>query len=212
MAAIERRYRSYSDLEYQRALCFALYHRQRFHIGGHAWSESFGAWPIVPAVDMGVLAVAGGMPASTLDQRRLQIELVRTRFPDLARLPLDRNSYNMDPLVPSLVWRLRRRVMRRAKRIVRTWVPDRPPRVERRRYYRQYDINGPGWKSIRAAAEPLRRLGDEFFDRAVLDELVPPAEARPEFKDGIVDPAGMRSILGFLLWLGHETEPYDAAD
>jgi len=212
MAAIERRYRSYSDLEFRRALCFALYHRQRFHIGGHAWSESFGAWPIVPAVDMGVLAVAGGMPASTLDERRLQIELVRTRFPDLARLPLDRNSYNMDPLLPSLAWRVRRRVMRRAARIARTLAPERPPRVERRRYYRQYDINGPGSRSIRAAAEPLRRLSDEYFDPAVFDELVPPAGARLEFKDGIVDPAGMRSLLGFLHWLGHEAGRHPAAD
>ena len=209
--AIERRYRGYSDLEFRRALCHALYHRQRFHIGGHAWAESFGAWPIVPAVDMGLLAVAGGMPASSLDERRLQVELLRTRFPDLARLPLDRNSYDMTPLLPSLTWRVRRRVTRRLRRIAQTIAPARRPRVERRRYHRVYDINGPGWRSIRAAAEPLRSLGAEYLDRAVLDELVPPATATIGLPDGIVDSAGIKSILGFLLWLGHEADPTGAA-
>jgi asparagine synthase (glutamine-hydrolysing) len=206
-AMIERRYRSYSDLEFRRALCFALHHRQRFHIGSHAWSESFGAWPIVPAVDMGVLAVAGGMPASALDERRLQNELVRTRFPELARLPLDRNSYNAEPLVPSFTRRLRRSLKHRTLRVIRRWLPERPPRVERRRYYRQYDFNGPEWMSIRAAAEPWRNLSREYFEPTVLSELLPPAAARPEFEDGITDPAGLKSLIGFLYWLAQNDQP-----
>mgnify|MGYP001793112925 CR=1 FL=1 len=59
MSAIERRYRSYSDFEFRRALCFALDHRQRYHIGGPAWSESFCASPTVPAPDTAVLGGAG---------------------------------------------------------------------------------------------------------------------------------------------------------
>ena len=201
MAGLRHRYESYSELESQRAWCFALQHRQRYHISSHLWAASFGAWPIVPAVDRELLALAGGLPPATLDGRRLQIELVCTRFPKLARLPLDRNSYNSDPLLPSFAYRARRALRRRIQRTFRSATPASPPPVERRRYFRQYDINGPGWRSIREVAEPHRRLGYEYFDPVALDELVPPPQAQIQFKDGITGPAGMKSILGFLLWL-----------
>jgi asparagine synthase (glutamine-hydrolysing) len=201
MANLRRRYQSYSDLESHRAWCFALHHRQRYHISCHAWSTCFGAWPLVPAVDMELLAVAGGLPAASLDGRRLQIELVCSRFPKLARLPLDRNSYNSDPLLPSFAYRVRRALRRRAQRALRSVVPAGQPGVERRRYYRQFDVNGPGWRSIREAVEPHRRLGYEYLNPAVLDELVPPPQAQVQFNDAITGSAGMKSILGFLLWL-----------
>jgi hypothetical protein len=76
--------------------------------------------------------------------------------------------------------------------------------VERRRYYRQFDVNGPGWLSVREAAEPLRPLGHEYFHAEVLEELLPPPQARLEFADGITDSAGMKSLLGFLLWAGRQ--------
>jgi len=204
MSDIERRYRAHSPHDFQRTLAFALEHRQRFHVAGHAWTESFGAWPIVPGSDLAVLGVVAGMPEPTLAGRGLQIALLRTCFPELARLPIDRNSADITPLSPSLVWQMRRRVQRRLARIRRRFGLDRPPAVERRRFHRTYDMNGPTWRAIRAAAEPLRPLAGEYFDRAVFDELVPPAAAPLTFADGIVDPAGMRLLLGFLLWLGRE--------
>ncbi len=204
MSAIERRYHSHSLHDFQRTLAFALEHRQRFHVAGHAWAESFGAWPILPGSDLAVLAVVAGMPEPTLAGRGLQIALLKTCFPDLARLPIDRNSADVTPLSPSLLWRLRRRVQRRLARIRRELHLDRPPAVERRRFHRTYDINGPKWRAIREAAEPFRPLAAEYFDRTVFDELVPPPAAPVTFTDGIVEAAGMRLLLGFLLWLGRE--------
>lgn len=205
-AALERRYREASPHEFQRTMAFALEHRQRFHVAGHAWAESFGAWPIVPGTDLAVIAAAAGMPEATLDGRNLQIALLKTCFPGLARLPLDRNSPDVTPLLPNLAWRLRHRVQRRLRRIRRDLGLDRAPAVERRRFHRKYDINGPGWRAIRAAAEPFRPLAGEWFAREVFDEIVPPAAAHVRFEDGIVDAAGMRILLGFLLWLGREAE------
>ena len=213
LAALERRYRATSPHEFQRTMAFALEHRQRFHVAGHAWAESFGAWPLTPGTDLAVIAAVAGMPEATLEGRGLQIALLRTRFPGLARLPIDRNSPDITPLSPSLVWRLRRRVQRRLARLRRDFGLDRPPAVERRRFHRKYDVNGPLWRSIREAAEPLRPLAGEYFERRVFDELVPPAAAHARFADGIVDAAGMRTLLGFLLWLGREADPeaFDAA-
>jgi hypothetical protein len=104
-------------------------------------------------------------------------------------------------------------VRRRLARIRRDLGLDRTPGAERRRFHRKYDINGPTWRAIREAAEPLRPLAGEYFERSVFDELVPPAAARPAFADGIVEAAGMRLLLGFLLWLGREADPeaFDAA-
>lgn len=207
LRTLECGYADSSPREFQRALAFALAYRQRFHIAGHAWAESFRAWPVTPGTDVAVIAAVAGMPEPTLEDRRLQIELLRTRFPELARLPLDRNSADITPLLPNLGWRLRRRVRRRLARIRRDLGLDATPGTERRRFHRKYDINGPAWRAIREAAEPFRPLAGEWFERSVFDEIVPPPAARPVFEDGIVGPAGMRLLLGFLLWLGREADP-----
>lgn len=197
LASLRRRYEGYPGPAFARDWCFALHHRQRFHISGLLWPVAFGAWPTVPAVDRKLLAVAGGLPLSTLEGRRLQIELLRREFPGLASLPVDRNSYSITPLTPGIGWRVRRRLFRIYRRVV----PVRHSGAERRRYFRVMDINGPGWRAIRAAAEPYRHLGREFFHPEVFDALVPPPDARPEYRDPITGPGGMKTLLGFLMWL-----------
>lgn len=197
LGEMRARYERYSSHPFQRAWAFALQHRVRFHLSSFSWAESFGAWPIVPATDLGIVALGSGLPLETVDGRRLQVEHLRSHFPQLAALPLDRNSYNTDPLLPSLAYRIRRRVRHELRR----FVPARTRGVERRRYYRQFDVNGPGWRAIRRAVEPHRHLGREYFHGDVLDEVLPPADAEVRFADAITGPAGMKTILGFLLWL-----------
>src|SRR5256885_1776663 len=130
------------------------------HSGLGSWRLCFGAWPVLPVQDRVVLETAGGMPAATLDRRRAEDEVLRRRFPDLARLPLDRNSSNLEPLIPSAWWRVRRGVRDRVAAVVRLAgrASARPGarRVERRRYVRVYDLNGPGWRAVRRQAEPYR--------------------------------------------------------
>jgi asparagine synthase (glutamine-hydrolysing) len=188
-------YFRYSDLESERAWCFDLYHRQRFHIGGQIWRLSFGAWPVCPFVDRRLLEICGGMPASTLAERRGQDAVLCRYFPQLAQLPLDRNSYNATPLQPRLRYLILRLVRQRFGR--------RSPRLESRRYYRMYDINGPGWLAVRREAEQSRSLAYEWFDKKVLDTILPPPDVSIPYKDAIIDTSGLKSILGLMLWLRH---------
>ena len=206
---MRRRYESYSELEYYRAWLFDLHHYVRFHLGSVAWASSFGAWPVLPALDRSLLESAGGMPLATLWGRRGEKELLCTRFPDLAALPLDRNSWDMTPLQPSLRWRLWRLMNSVRWRIrERLAYNQRSPSpgggnlkgVERRYYYRIYDINGEGWRTVRREAEPGRERVLELFDRDVLDTLLPPPEVTLRPRDAIIEASGLKSLIGFLLW------------
>src|SRR3546814_20211301 len=69
-----------SDLS-QRAWGFAMHHRQRLVIGNPPGVLSFGAWPIMPAIDKRVLKVVGGLPAGVLTERRAQDDMIRSNFP-----------------------------------------------------------------------------------------------------------------------------------
>ena len=194
-------YESYSELESQRVWCFNLYHRQRFHVGPILWRLSFGAWPVLPLCDRKVLESAGAMPASTIADRRAQNELLCKRFPELAALPLDRNTNNIRPLSvrfrDQLAWQFNRPLNSLCRRI---GVFSHKGRIERRRYYRLYDFNGPGWIAVRRQAEPYREKVFHLFHRDVLEELLPGPDVPLRFKNEINDASGLKSLLGFLLW------------
>jgi asparagine synthase (glutamine-hydrolysing) len=193
-------YTGYSDVEWQRAWSFSLYHRQRLQLASEAWRLSFTVWPIVPAVDKALIEIGGGLPPSSAAKRRAQYELLRRRFPALAALPLDRNSLDTTPLAPSLGWRLQQAVLRPVRR-VRDALERRGWRApERRRYYRIYDINGPGWTELRRQAEPCRDMAYGFFEKKALDELLPPPGVPVPARDGIYDVAGTKVVIAFLLW------------
>ena len=55
---------------------------------------------------------------------------------------------------------------------------------------------------MRRLAEPHREAAGEFFWPEKLREIAPPPEVPVQCWDGIVDPSGMKSLLGFWLWLG----------
>jgi phosphoribosylanthranilate isomerase len=198
---LRRTYENYSESETKRVLSFKLYHRQRFHIGGHVWRTSFGAWPVVPAADTAVLDVAAGVPPTLLSNRRAQKDLLVLKFPALARIPLDNNSHRPELLVPSL------------KRLGRQYLADRTnsiarrvgfprPRAERRYYYRVYDFNGPGWQAVRAMAEPYRDLAADIFDMDVFNTLLPRPGEVVQFRDGIIDASSRKTLVGLLLAAG----------
>jgi len=205
---IRKVYHKYSKLEFQKAYCFFLYHRHRFHVGSTAWMLSFGAWPVLPFVDSQVLQVAGGMPFTTLLKRRMQRELLCKKFPQLAQIPLDHNSYDTTPLEPTSMQRLKQLIygdggiwsLAPARKIRYKL---REIRGERRYYYRIYDFNNFGWQIIRQNAESGRKLVSNLFDKNSLKELLPAANIDVKFDDGIIDAAGLKSMTGFLLWLKH---------
>lgn len=198
LARIQEIYNSYSDIEFGRASCFDLYHRQRFHVGSVGWQLSFGAWPVLPILDLQLLETTATFPVHLIADRRSQNELVCTRFKQLAQLPLDRNSYDVEPLLktqtrpsPILLSKLQRK-----------WKQLQPKLgIERRYYYRIYDINNAGWRSVRQQAESYRQQVQHLFHEQVFNELIPPPNQVMKFnKDSITEASSRKALLGFLLW------------
>jgi asparagine synthase (glutamine-hydrolysing) len=165
-------------------------HRGRFHSGSTPWRLSLSAWPLLPALDRALVEFCASLPASTLLRRRAEDELLRAKFPALARLPLDRNSHDIEPLLPSAAWRIRRSVVRRLSTHA----------GERRRYYRLYDINSPMWRTVRHMAEPNRGRAADVLDTRELASLLPAPDATIELRDTITDSNGLKALLGFLIW------------
>src|SRR3546814_12797315 len=83
-----------------------MHHRHRLVIGNPPGVLSFGAWPIMPAIDKRVLKVVGGLPAGVLTERRAQDDMIRSNFPALAELQLDRNDRDTTPLTLRIRYRI----------------------------------------------------------------------------------------------------------
>jgi hypothetical protein len=79
-------------------------------------------------------------------------------------------------------------------------LPKHKHNVERRYYYRIYDFNSPGWVAVRNRAEPYRSRTFDFFQRDVLQELLPGSNVSLRFRDGIIDASGLKMLTGFFLW------------
>ncbi len=199
LAHIQNVYESYSDIESRRSWWFELYHRQRFHTAGvAAWQLCFGSWPILPILDWQLLNTSAVLPEETMGRRRAQIELVRTRFRQLAALPLDRNDYLIEPLQPS---KIRRRLARLFRLQVKWRRWQRKLGLERRYYYRTYDINNAGWRAVRRQAEPYRERVQHLFHQDVLNELLPPPDVPVRCGyDPIPESSGIKLLIGILLW------------
>jgi asparagine synthase (glutamine-hydrolysing) len=183
-------------VEDQRPWRFFLAHDARCHAGGIPWRLSFGSWPVLPILDRAVLEVLSVLPQSSLANRRAQDEILRRRFPELARLPLDRGTDDTLPILPSATQKIRHRVWQFVEPIRR-----RVPRtVERRYYHRVYDINSAGWRAIRRLAEPHRERLAHLVDMDVLAELVPPPDAHIAVKNVVSETYGIKMLIGLMLW------------
>jgi asparagine synthase (glutamine-hydrolysing) len=200
MDRMQRTYTSYSDVESRRAWTFGLYHRQRFYSASDQWRTTFTGWPVVPATDRVLVELGSGLPQATITNRRAQLELLRTQFPELAALPLDRNAWDATPPVPGLAWMLKQRLRSPVDRVRQRLARITRGSTERRRYYRLFDINSPGWVAIRQEAEPCRELAHAFFERKALAELLPPPDVPIQSADPIKDVSGIKNVLGFMLW------------
>jgi asparagine synthase (glutamine-hydrolysing) len=195
---IRQTYESYSDLEFRRSWWYELYQRQRFHVGAYAWRFSFGAWPVLPALDLQLLRTTLALPIATMSERRAQKDLVCQKFPQLAQLPLDRNAFNVEPLLPNKSRQKLQRLLRLQQKW-RRW--QQKVGIERRYYYQIFDINNTGWQAVRQQAEPCRPLVQQLFHEDVLNELVPPPHVPLQCQtDAIIEASGIKALLGFLLW------------
>ena len=200
LARLEARFVATSGDDDRRHWQLDMEHRGRFHSGSTPWRLSLAAWPVMLVLDQRLVRLCASLPLSTVLRRRAQDELLRTRFPAIARLPLDRNSHETEPLLPNVAWRVRRRVVGHvplAGRLTRTL----QTRVgERRRYHRLYDINSPMWQTVRRIAEPSRRRAADLFDATALASLLPPPDATITLRDPITESNGLKALLGVLIW------------
>lgn len=199
-ATIRRIYDAYSDVESRRAWCFDLHHRQRFHVGNPPWLLSFATWPAQPVVDRRVLEVVGGLPLSTLAERRAQDEVIKRFFPHLAELPLDRNSYDTEPLSPRVRYLVGRCIGERLAPLTKVAMRLTRADRERRFYYRIFDFNSPGWQAIRRLGEPHRDKLEGLIDRDRLAGYLPAPGVELKLRNGIVDASGRKMLVGLMLW------------
>jgi asparagine synthase (glutamine-hydrolysing) len=195
---LEKTYNSYSGLECQKPWLFDLYHRARYHTSRVMGLHSHWPWPVVPYIDTRMLDLMGGMPYDHVQHRKMQYDLLTRRFPNLARVPIDRNAFNMKPLLPRY-GRQTDRVVYKLRELFYRWTQTSK---ERRFYYRVYDFNSPGWGAVRIAAEPHRNKALQVLDKATLDEILPRPGERLEVRDGIIDSSKAKLLTGFLLWSG----------
>ena len=172
----------------------------RFYIGGIPWRLSFGSWPVMAVLDRAFLDAWIGIPiAAQADRRAIEAVLAR-RFPRLARLPLDRNAPTTHPIAPSLAYRIRQQLYR-VPRAARRPPPPAVAAIERRQYYRLYDLDNPGWSAIRRAAEPYRAGLAQWFDPAVVDRILPPPNVPAHITDPMTDGFDAKMLLGLMFWL-----------
>lgn len=213
---LKKDYESYSGSGFQRVWRYGLHQHARFHVGEVLWKLSFGSWPVLPFLDRKVLEIAGGMPFEGLMDRCTEKELLRRKFPELARLPLVAEIYDTTPLLPSLkqkalqqvignggIWRYRSTRYLRHLLIVGL-------RGERRYYPRLWDINSPGWKALLKSAESHIELTSHFVNKDFVRKSMPSNSRYEKVKrilgrSGMMSTSGLRTLVGFALWLrGHQ--------
>ena len=218
---IEKVYESYSELEFQRVRCFGLHHRVRFHGASVVWLLSFGSWPILPFSDREILEVIGGMPVEALADRRLEKELLCSRFPELARLHLSRTTFDTSPLLPGTqhkvlqrvygdvgIWRSRR--MRALRTVLLLKLAG-----ETRYWSRKSYFNSQGWKAIRRKAGPHIGLMSEILRKDVASQLLPLSSAGDlgirlaTRRFGLASTSSLQALLGLALWLSRHQDSLD---
>jgi hypothetical protein len=123
-----------------------------------------------------------------------------TRYPNLARLPLDRNHFNIQPLLTRYHPTLDRILYSGIERAYRWEHRLRGLRGERRYYYRLIDFNNSGWKRVRRQAEPFRAPLHAIMDRKRLDQLWPAPDITLECRDAIIDSSKAKLLTGLALW------------
>ena len=197
----------------QRAFRMKLATRVRFHVGVILHRMSFKSWPLLPVLDRCLLNVMFNAPIEMLLARRLEKDLLLHRFPRLAGIPREHNTFWLEPLRSHGPWgmALFQRTAARLEKKARRWYWQRWKKDEPRRYYRLYDFSGPLWRAVRAEAEAYRDRLDEWLDRKMVNDLLPPADVELKLDNPFSGAAVHRLLLGLLLWSarqnGHAAHP-----
>lgn len=200
--SLDREYHRHDDLPHRLVFHFRLYNRHRHHLGNTLWQLSFFSWPLLFIADRAWLQTLIDVPPPMIMNKRLEKELLRKKFPQLLSVPLDVNSWHHGWVSPSWMQRGRARLNKivPVERAWNKWYWRRWRGVERQRYWRFYDFDGPKWRSVREAAEPSRDRLDAWFVRSEVDRLLPAPQMRLPKNNAFGDPASRRNLLGLAMW------------
>jgi asparagine synthase (glutamine-hydrolysing) len=210
---IKEIYDSYPGLRFQKAWGFGLNQRTRFHDLNGVWAVTFGAWPVLPFADHKILETVGGLPIGSLINRQVERELLRIKFPKLAKLNLAGDFVDSLPATKSFrhkllqhiygmsgVWKIE--TLREIRDLLINQI-----RGERRYWLRQIKFDSPEWIAVRKKAEPYIPLTAEFFYEEALKELMPSPDSKYlqvllKMKNfGVNRTSSLKIILGLTFWL-----------
>ncbi|MCA9261561.1 MAG: hypothetical protein KDA61_20230 [Planctomycetales bacterium] len=185
--------------------CFAgkLASRPRYHIGSHLHRMSSVSWPLTPTLDRRFVQTLFNLDPHPFLYRSLELELLTQKFPKLAQIPFDTNSFQF---VPSYVKQSRRRFSRQQSAVhwveknVRRFYWKQWRRQEPRRYHRLFDMNSTAWRAVRRRAELGREMLHQFFSPSHLKTLAPGPDTTLPMRDPFANAAPLRTLLGAMLW------------
>ena len=173
--------------------------RVRNHIATAVHRLSFHTWPLLPATDRRFIEAIFGLPPTAYVDRILEHDVLRAVRPDLATVPLDKNSFRFEPPnrgragLGGLAASLRTRVRRLYWKTIR--------RRDPRRYERLFNVDHPRWRAVRREVEPLRPLLHRHLDPRALAAVLPGPDFRTAFKNPVNSGGAVRLLLGFALLL-----------
>lgn len=175
--------------------------RIRNHVAASLHVATFTSWPLVPATDRRFFAAVFGLPVEVYARRRLERAVFAARWPDLAAVPFDANSFRFEPLPGSrgsvgAVSRLASAARKRLREIYWRGVRGFDPR----RYGRLFQVDHPRWVAVRRAAEPLRPRLHDVLDAATLARVLPGPDVRFRHRDPVADGGAIRLLTGLALW------------
>jgi asparagine synthase (glutamine-hydrolysing) len=196
VSELEQQYHDSTTRDFQRAWLSDQLHRCRYHTSVVLGLNGHWPWPVVAYMDSELLDLTAGMPYEHVRDRRMQLDLLKRRFPALARLPLDRNSFDTRPVVS----RYGRAINYALNKPRELYYRATQRLVERRFYYRTLAFDSPGWNAVRSAAEPYRGNAQRVFDGPALAQALPRPGDTLRVANGITDTAAMKLMAGFLLW------------
>ncbi len=192
-------YYSYPGEPWQKSWWFDLHHRQRFIIGGLPKIIAMRSWAVLPYVSHPVIQLAAATPLSLLADRKVEIELILRKFPELAMLPLargiDLKHYRIGPCKVH-VWTP---YVERVKDSVSWHLHHKFKFPERRVFMRTFDFNGPGWKILRDKTRDCAQETDLWLNKEIVLKLIPPSSKEAQFKLVISEPTGLKALIGSVL-------------
>lgn len=191
--------------------------RVRNHVSTAVHQTTFVSWPLVPATDRRLFTAILGLEPGVFAERRLEQSILVARRPDLAAIPLDRNSFRFEPLHVPMTPTARtnplvaagglRRLVSSGRRRLRRWYWQRLRGRDPRRYERLFNVDHPRWLAVRREAEPLRGRLHGMLDARALARLLPMPDARMRHANPVNHGGATRLLAALALWTDRPTAP-----